>query len=142
MLTHKDFYTAVMNGNITDEVKATAKHYLDKTTKEATAKANASAIKRAKEAEPKIALIEAYFCSTKNEPVLLSTIAEATGLSIQTISGLATQAEKRGHWAKFDAKIKGKGTMRAIALTKSRYEALCPPDEVDEPTANADVITD
>lgn len=139
MLTQKDFYTTIINTTDNAEVKATAQHYLDKVLKETSAKALASATKRAETSAPKIALIESYLCSVGNEPKLLSIIAEQTGLTVQSISGLATQAEKRGHWVKYDAKVKGKGTMRAIALSTARYAVLNPTEDGEDGIDDAEV---
>ena len=108
-MTQREFYTAIVNSDLNDELKAFAT--------EAIAKLDARNAKRAstpsktqKENEP---IIKAIAGVLTNEPMLASEIAEKCGLKVQKASALAKKVEGV---SVCDVKVKGKGTQKGYYI--------------------------
>ena len=104
-MTNRDFYNAVINANINDEMTSFAT--------EAIAKLDARNAKRSeRESKTQIAnkpIIEAISKVLTDEPMLASKIAELCGISTAKASALAKKVEGV---SVTDVKVKGKGTQK------------------------------
>ena len=108
-MTNRDFYNAVINANINEEMTSFAT--------EAIAKLDARNAKRAsrptakqRENEP---IIKAISEVLTDEPMLASKIAELCGISVNKASALAKKVEGV---QSVDVKVKGKGTQKGYFL--------------------------
>jgi len=108
-MTNRDFYNAVINANINEEMTSFAT--------EAIAKLDERNAKRAsKESAKQIAnkpIIEAISRVLTDEPMLASKIAELCGISVNKASALAKKVEGV---QVVDVKVKGKGTQKGYFL--------------------------
>ena len=108
-MTNRDFYTAVINANINEEMTQFAT--------DAIAKLDARNAKRANtESKTQIAnkpIIEAISRVLTDEPMLASKIAELCGISVNKASALAKKVEGV---KVVDVKVKGKGTQKGYFL--------------------------
>ena len=109
IMTQRDFYTAVINANINEEMSSFAT--------EAIAKLDERNAKRAsKESAKQIAnkpIIEAISRVLTDEPMLASKIAELCEISTQKASALVKKVEGV---QSVDVKVKGKGTQKGYFL--------------------------
>ena len=108
-MTNRDFYNAVINANINEEMTSFAT--------EAIAKLDERNAKRAsKPSKTQIAnepIIKAIAEVLTDEPMLASKIAELCGISVNKASALAKKVEG----VKIvDVKVKGKGTQKGYFL--------------------------
>ena len=108
-MTQRDFYTAVINANLNEEMTSFAT--------EAIAKLDARNAKRAERpSKTQIAnapIIEAISRVLTDEPMLASKIAELCGISTAKASALAKKVEGV---KVVDVKVKGKGTQKGYFL--------------------------
>jgi hypothetical protein len=108
-MTNRDFYNAVINANINEEMTSFAT--------EAIAKLDARNAKRSeRESKTQIAnkpIIEAISRVLTDEPMLASKIAELCEISTQKASALVKKVEGV---QSVDVKVKGKGTQRGYFL--------------------------
>lgn len=108
-MTNRDFYNAVINANINEEMTSFAT--------EAIAKLDERNAKRAsKESKTQIAnkpIIEAISRVLTDEPMLASKIAELCEISTQKASALVKKVEGV---QSVDVKVKGKGTQKGYFL--------------------------
>ena len=108
-MTNRDFYNAVINANINEEMTQFAT--------DAIAKLDARNAKRAStESKTQIAnkpIIEAISRVLTDEPMLASKIAELCGISVNKASALAKKVEGV---QVVDVKVKGKGTQKGYFL--------------------------
>ena len=108
-MTNREFYTAVINGTITEDMVAKAH--------EEIAKLDERNAKRAsKESAKQIAnkpIIEAISRVLTDEPMLASKIAELCEISTQKASALVKKVEGV---QSTDIKVKGKGTQKGYFL--------------------------
>ena len=110
-MTNREFYTAVINANINEEMTSFAT--------EAIAKLDARNAKRAstpsKKQEENKPLIEKVATLLTSEPKLASELAKEMGLSPQKVTPLVKAVEGVGVC---DVKVKGKGTQKGYFLAK------------------------
>ena len=108
-MTQRDFYTAVVNANLNEEMTTFAT--------EAIAKLDARNAKRAeKPSKTQIAnepIIKAISEVLTSEPMLASKIAELCEISTQKASALVKKVEGV---QSVDVKVKGKGTQKGYFL--------------------------
>ena len=108
-MTQRDFYNAVINANINEEMSSFAS--------EAIAKLDERNAKRAsKPSKTQIAnkpIIESISRVLTDEPMLASKIAELCGISVNKASALAKKVEGI---QVVDVKVKGKGTQKGYFL--------------------------
>ena len=108
-MTNRDFYNAVINANINEEMTSFAT--------EAIAKLDARNAKRSeRESKTQIAnkpIIEAISRVLTDEPMLASKIAELCEISTQKASALVKKVEGV---QSVDVKVKGKGTQKGYFL--------------------------
>jgi len=108
-MTQRDFYNAVINANINEEMSSFAT--------EAIAKLDERNAKRAsKPSKTQIAnepIIKAIASVLTDEPMLVSKIAELCEISTQKASALVKKVEGV---QSVDVKVKGKGTQKGYFL--------------------------
>ena len=113
-MTQRDFYTAVVNANLNEEMSTFAS--------EAIAKLDARNAKRANTpSKTQIAnepIIKAIAECLTSEPMLASEIAAACGISTQKASALAKKVEGV---SVTDVKVKGKGTQKGYFFGQSLF---------------------
>lgn len=108
-MTNREMFTAIINGEVTDEVVAKAT--------EEIAKLDARNAKRAekpsKKAQENAPVIEAIKSVLTDEPQTASDIATLCEISTQKASALLKQIDGL---TVTDVKVKGKGTRKAYSL--------------------------
>lgn len=113
-MTQRDFFNAVINGNITDEVKDTAKGALEKLD-ERNAKRAAKPSKTAIENQPiKEAIVSKLTESGK--AMLSPEVAVAVGITTAKASALLTQLVNDGKVVKVEVKVPKKGKMMSYSI--------------------------
>ena len=108
-MTQREFYTAIVNSDLNDELKAFAT--------EAIAKLDARNAKRAstpsKTQKENAPLIEKIATLLTSEPKLASELAKEMGLSTQKVTPLVKAVEGV---SVCDVKVKGKGTQKGYYI--------------------------
>jgi hypothetical protein len=118
--TNRMGFTAIINGNVTDEVIAWAKESLAKLdTKNAKRKAAEGEVKA--DNKP---IAEAILKALANGSMLSTDLAKFIGQSTQKTNGVAGEMCKLGMLTKTKVKVKNKGEMTSYSLA--------PTDEVGE----------
>ena len=116
--TNRMGFNAVLNGNITDEVKAWAQGELAKLDKKnAKRKAAEGAIKE--ENKP---IADAILSALANGSMLSAELAKAIGQTTQKTNGVAGEMVKLGMLDKFKVKVKNKGEQTCYALVATDAE--------------------
>lgn len=116
-MTNKDFFSAIINANLSEEITGKAQAMLDQLTKERAAAAKRVNSKRAEENAP---IVEAILAHLKANPMALTAdIAAAIGATTPKVSSLLTTLTNEGKVESSDVKIKGKGTRKAWTLINS-----------------------
>lgn len=114
-MTNRELYNAVINGNITDEVKAKAQEELAKLDTRNSAK-KSKPTKTQKENEPIAkAIVEALAGGEK----LGVDLATELGITVNKVNGIALNLVNEGVLVKTKVKVKGKGDMTAYSLAPS-----------------------
>lgn len=104
-MTNREFYTAIVNGTINEEVISHASDAIAKLD-ERNAKRASKPSKKSLENEPiKAKILEVL----STEPKVASEVAELVGISTQKASALLRQVE---NVSVCDVKVKGKGTQK------------------------------
>ena len=104
-MTNREFFTAIINGTLTEDVIAKAHEEIEKLDAR-NAKRASTESKTQKENAPLIAKIATLLTS---EPKLASTLATEMGISTQKASALVKKVEGV---SVCDVKVKGKGTQK------------------------------
>ena len=113
-MTNREFYVAVINGQLTEEVTEHAKNNLKKLD-ERNAKHSSKPSKTAIENEPiKIKIVE--FITQRNEFCVVSAIAEALKISTQKTSALCRQLVTDNKLIEKDVKIPKQGKRKAYGI--------------------------
>lgn len=107
-MTNREMFTAIVNGELTDEVVAKAAEEIAKLDARNAARKEKPS-KKSLENEPIKAKIAEVLT---DEPRTASDIASELGLSVQKTSALLRQMEVKV----VDVKVKGKGTQKAYSL--------------------------
>ena len=108
-MTQREFFTEVMNSNVSDELKAYAEEAISKLDAR-NAKRSATPSKKSIENAPMVKAVGEFLTS---EPTLASTIAEHFGISPQKAGTLAKAVE--GVQIR-KVKVKGKGEQNGYYL--------------------------
>ena len=114
-MTNRDFYTAIINGTLNDEVKAFATAEIGKLNARNEKRRNTPTKEQVANEGVK-ASIKAYLEGSPK--ALASSIATAVGVSTQKVSALCAQMVASGEVTVLDVKVKGKGTLKAYSLAK------------------------
>ena len=112
-MTKRDFYNAIINSNVSDELKEFSQaeiEKLDNRNKKRSSKPSKAAIANA---PIKTAILD-YVKSHAN--AIASDIATACEISTQKASALCRQLVKVGTLAVEEVKVKGKGKVKAYSL--------------------------
>ena len=112
-MTKREFYTAIMNGEIDEQVKLFASEELEKMDA-ANEKRRNTLSKKAQENQPLLQQITDEILT--DEPKTATDVAAVLKVSVQKASGLLRRLVEEGKAAKVDVKIKGKGTQKGYTL--------------------------
>lgn len=112
-MTKREFYTAIMNGEIDEQVKLFAAEELEKMDA-ANEKRRNTLSKKAQENQPLLQQITDEILS--EEPKTATDVAAVLEVSVQKASGLLRRLVEDGKAVKVDVKIKGKGTQKGYTL--------------------------
>ena len=108
-MTKREFYVAIANGEMNDEVKATAAEYIAKMD-EANEKRKSTLSKKQEENEAIKAEIMEHL---DTEAKTATTVGELMGISTQKASALLRQLVSDGKATATEVKITGKGKQKA-----------------------------
>jgi hypothetical protein len=115
IMTNKEFFTAIINANLSNEITDKASTMLAQLSKERAAAAKRVNSKRAEANAP---IVEAILAHIKANPMALTAdIAAAIGATTPKVSSLLTTLTNEGKVESSDVKIKGKGTRKAWMVT-------------------------
>ena len=112
-MTKREFYTAIKNGEIDEQVKLFASEELEKMDAVNEKRRNTLS-KKAKENEPLLQQITDEILT--EEPKTATDVAAILNVSVQKASGLLRRLVEDGKAVKVDVKIKGKGTHKGYTL--------------------------
>lgn len=112
-MTKREFYTAIKNGKIDEQVKLFATEELEKMDAVNEKRRNTLS-KKAKENESLLQQITNEILT--EEPKTATDVAAVLNVSVQKASGLLRRLVEDGKAAKVDVKIKGKGTQKGYTL--------------------------
>lgn len=115
-MTKREFYTAIKNGEIDEQVKLFASEELEKMDAVNEKRRNTLS-KKAQENQPLLDKIESEILT--EEPKTATDVAAALEVSVQKASGLLRRLVEEGKAVKVDVKIKGKGTQRAYSKVEA-----------------------
>ena len=111
-MTNREFYTAIVNGTLTEDVIAKAQKEIEKLDAR-NAKRASKPSKKSLENEPIKASIRGFLESGSH---LASEIASGLNLSVSKVSALCRQMVDDGLLTVEDVKVKGKGTQKSYSL--------------------------
>ena len=115
-MTNREFYTAIINGTINEDVISHASDALVKLD-ERNAKRASKPSKKSLENEPiKVKIAEYLGRTEEHDFATASEIATELEISTQKTSALCRQMVNDGLLKVEDVKIKGKGTQKAYSL--------------------------
>lgn len=112
-MTKREFYTAIMNGEIDEQVKLFASEELEKMDA-ANEKRRNTLSKKAQENLPLLQQITDEILT--EEPKTATDVAAILEVSVQKANGLLRRLVEDGKAVKVDVKIKGKGTQKGYTL--------------------------
>ena len=119
-MTNREFYQAVINANINDELTAFATASIEKLDHTNSLRKDVTA-KKAQEKEAERAPIrDAIMAVMTTEPKTATTLIEEAGVEIkpQAIPSLLKDLVESGTVVKNDVKVTGKGKQRGYALAE------------------------
>lgn len=117
-MTNREFFNAIVNGELNDEVIEKAKSEIVKLD-ERNAKRASKPSKKSIENEPIKASIREFLTDGSH---LASEIASGLDLSVSKVSALCRQMVGDGLLTVEDIKVKGKGMQKSYTLAQSRKE--------------------
>ena len=120
-MTKREFYSAIKNAKIDEQVKLFATEELEKMDAVNEKRRNTLS-KKAKENEPLLRQITNEILT--DEPKTATDVADILGVSVQKASGLLRRLVEDGKAAKVDVKIKGKGTQKGDTIPGEEVEEV------------------
>ena len=115
-MTNREFFTAIVNSEVSDELKAFATEAIEKLDAR-NAKRASKPSKKSLENEPIKAKIAEYLGRTdEHDFATASEISAELEISTQKASALCRQMVANGVLKVEDVKVKGKGTQKAYSL--------------------------
>lgn len=117
-MTNREFFTAVIESAISDEMTSFATKALEKLDATNEKRRNTPS-KKTLENAPIIAAIKE---ALTNEVQTASEIAEKVEISVQKASSLLRQIVAEGFATSTDVKVKGKGAQKGYALAETETE--------------------
>ena len=119
-MTSREFFNAVIEGNITDEIKDFAKSQIEKLdSKNARRKAPNGEIKE--ENKP---IADAILSALANGSMTSPDLAKTIGQTTQKTSGVAGEMVKLGMLVKTKVKVKNKGELTAYSIVVAGESAV------------------
>lgn len=120
-MTQREFYQAVIEANINEELVAFAQAGIEKLDKTNAKRVEKTAEKAAEKEAIKAPIREAIYAVITAEPKTASTLIEEAGVEIkpQAIPSLLKPLVEAGKVVKADIKVKGKGTVRGYVLPEA-----------------------
>lgn len=115
-MTKREFYTAIANGEVDEQVKEFAAAELEKLDA-ANEKRRNTMSKKAQENLPLMKKIMDEILT--EEPKTATDVSEILEVSVQKASGLLRRLAEDGKVEKVDVKIKGKGTQKGYSKVQS-----------------------
>ena len=112
-MTKREFYTAIMKGEIDEQVKLFATEELEKMDAVNEKRRNTLS-KKAQENQPLLQQITNEILT--EEPKTATDVAAILNVSVQKASGLLRRLVEDGQAVKVDVKIKGKGTQKGYTI--------------------------
>ena len=112
-MTNREFYTNIINGNITEDVISHASAAIEKLDNALEARKN----KPSKKATENAPILEALTNALTTEPKVAADLATEVGITTQKASALLRQLTLGGVAVATDVKVPKKGTVKAYALT-------------------------
>lgn len=120
-MTKREFYTAIKNGKIDEQVKLFATEELEKMDAVNEKRRNTLS-KKAQENQPLLDKIESEILT--EEPKTATDVAAILNVSVQKASGLLRRLVEDGKAAKVDVKIKGKGVQKGYSKVEVEEESF------------------
>lgn len=120
-MTKREFYTAIMNGEIDEQVKLFASEELEKMDA-ANEKRRNTLSKKAQENLPLFEKIMNEILD--DEPKTATDVATVLEVSVQKANGLLRRLADEGKIDKVDVKIKGKGTQKGYLKVEAAEESF------------------
>jgi len=121
-MTNREFYKAVIEANISEDITKFAQESIDKLDSKNEKRKNTQTKTQKENEGVKVAIVE---CLTTNGAMVASVIAEKVGISTQKASALCKILVEEGKVAVADIKVKNKGTLKqysVVADTESDSE--------------------
>ena len=117
-MTNREFYNAVIEANVNDELTAFAQDAIAKLDHTNDVRREKMAEKAAVKAAEKAPIRDAIFAVITDEPQTASDLIAAAGIELkpQSIPSLLKGLVEEGKVVKVDVKVKGKGTQRGYVL--------------------------
>lgn len=109
----REFFNAIINGEITDEVIAMAKEEIEKLDARNEKRRNTMTKEQTANEGVKAQIVE--FIGDK-KAVVASEIAQGVGVSTQKVSALCKQLVDEGKLTVADVKVKGKGSVKGYTI--------------------------
>ncbi len=116
-MTNREFYNAIVNGNITDEVIAHASEAIEKLDKALENRKNKTSPKEKEKAAENAKFDETVIGVLTNEPQIEADIASALGVTGPKARASLKRLVEAGVVTKSEVKVPKKGTVKAYALT-------------------------
>ena len=107
-MTYREMLTAIVNGEINEDVIAKAQERIERLDAENEKRKN----RVSKKAEENAPIKEAIVAALGEEPKTATEIGEEVSISTQKASALLRQLVNDGKAEKTDVKVKGKGTQK------------------------------
>lgn len=114
-MTKREFYVAIANGEMNDEVKATAEEYIAKMNEANEKRKNTLSKKQEENEAIKVEILAHLDAEAKTA----TTIGELMGISTQKASALLRQLVNDGKATATEVKIPKKGTQKAYIVNFS-----------------------
>ena len=115
-MTNREFYNAIVNGNITDEVIAHASEAIEKLDKALENRKNKTSPKEKEKAAENAKFDETVIGVLTNEPQIEADIASALGVTGPKARASLKRLVEAGVVTKSEVKVPKKGTVKAYAL--------------------------
>lgn len=112
-MTKRDFYKAIINANISEDITTQAEAYIAQLDKENERRRNTPTAKQ-KDNE---VLMDRIVSSMENGVTYTAaSLAEVVGESVAKVSALCTKLVERERLIKGETKVKGKGKVKSYTL--------------------------
>jgi len=116
-MTQREFFTAVVNANLSDEMTAHATAEIAKLDKRNATPSKAEREKAEQNNVLKAQILGILSALDEGEAVSAAFVAETIGVSVQKASALLRQICEAGLATQSEAKVKGKGKVKVYVAT-------------------------